>query len=127
MAFPLTPMIDMVFLLLIFFMLTTKITKEKLKLDVKLPIASAAKTPDDWKGREIINIDSEGALFIGERPTDIPGLKAHLLRRIKDQPGLRIYVRADKTTHLKEIRRIMQTCAEAGAIEVIFGTYRSSR
>ena len=51
-SFQITPMIDMTFLLLIFFMVTSKLSKEQVKMDVNLPTASAAKIPDgaeaDW-------------------------------------------------------------------------------
>ena len=123
-SFQLAPMIDMTFLLLIFFMVTTKITKEKKKLDIALPVAAAAKTPEDLSGREIINLDETGQIFIGDKPATDKRLKAYLKQRLIDVPPLRIYVRADARTPAKEIKKIMKMCAEAGAIEVIFGSYR---
>jgi len=123
-SFQLAPMIDMTFLLLIFFMVTTKITKEKKKLDIALPVAAAAKTPEDLSGREIINLDENGQIFIGDKPADDKRLKAYLKQRLIDVPPLRIYVRADARTPAKEIKKIMKMCAEAGAIEVIFGSYK---
>ncbi|MFM7375449.1 MAG: ExbD/TolR family protein, partial [Chthoniobacterales bacterium] len=45
MGFQLAPMIDMTFLLLIFFMVTTKISKEQIKEEIKLPVASSAIIP----------------------------------------------------------------------------------
>ena len=123
-SFQLAPMIDMTFLLLIFFMVTTKITKEKKKLDIALPVAATAKTPDDISGREIINVDDKGRIFIGDRLSTEKQLKAYLKQRLIDVPPLRIYVRADARTPAKEIKKIMRMCAEAGAVEVIFGSYR---
>jgi biopolymer transport protein ExbD len=123
-GFQLAPMIDMTFLLLIFFMVTTKITKEQKKLDIELPIASAAVTPDDLSGREIVNLDGEGQVFIGDRPATMKQLKAHMKQRLIDEPPLKIYVRADAKTPAKTVKEIMKACAEAGAIEVIFGSHR---
>ncbi|MEM6821443.1 MAG: biopolymer transporter ExbD [Verrucomicrobiota bacterium] len=123
-SFQLAPMIDMTFLLLIFFMVTTKITKEKKKLDIDLPVASAALTPDDLSGREIINLDGSGQIFIGDEMASEKKLKAYLKQRLIDFPPLRIYVRADAKTPAKSIKKIMKMCAEAGAIEVIFGSYK---
>jgi biopolymer transport protein ExbD len=121
-GFQLAPMIDMTFLLLIFFMVTTKITKEKKKIDIDLPTASAALTPEDLSGRDIINVDGEGVIYIGDKPTDLPSLKAYLKQRLIDYPPLRIYVRADSDTPAREIKTIMKACADAGAVEVIFGS-----
>lgn len=117
-------MIDMTFLLLVFFMVTTKISKEKIKVDVKLPIASNAVVPSDLTNRDIISLDNDGNLFIGDRATDKAGLKAHLKQRFKDYPPLRLYVRADQKTPGKKIKEIMRMAAEAGAVNVIFGSYQ---
>lgn len=124
MSFQLAPMIDMTFLLLIFFMVTTKITKEKKKLEIHLPVASAAVSPDDLEGRDILNLDAEGRIYVGDRAVGVRELKAHLRQRLIDVPPLRIYVRADAETPAKEIKTVMRACAEAGAVEVIFGSVK---
>lgn len=123
-GFQLAPMIDMTFLLLIFFMVTTKISKEQVKIDIKLPIASNARIPNDLSDRDIISIDPQGGYFIGQRPADKKELTAHLKERFKNTPPLRLYVRADKNTPGKQIKELMKIASEAGAINVIFGTYQ---
>jgi biopolymer transport protein ExbD len=123
-GFQLAPMIDMTFLLLVFFMVTTKITRDQMKMIIALPVAFAAKQPDDLSGRDIINVDAEGQIFAGERPLSSAQLKTYLKQRLIDVPPLRIYVRADANTDVKIIKQIMGACAEAGAIEVIFGSHR---
>jgi len=123
-SFQLAPMIDMTFLLLIFFMVTTKITKEKKKLEINLPVATAAVTPEDLSGRDILNLDDKGRIYVGDRQMEMKELKAYLRQRLIDVPPLRIYVRADATTPAKEIKSVMRACAEAGAIEVIFGSLK---
>lgn len=123
-GFPLTPMIDMTFLLLIFFMVTQKITEQQINMEVKLPVAASARTPDDISDRELVNLQADGSIFVGERKLSLHGLRTHLKQRLAKQPPLRIYVRADAGTDSTEIKRIMRACAEAGAIEVIFGTHK---
>ncbi len=122
-SFQLTPMIDMTFLLLIFFMVTTKMSKEKVKMDVSLPTASAAVLPEDLSNRDIINIDGKGVYYIGDRPVPKEELAAYLKERFKFAPPLRIYLRADKNTPTKTIREFMKMATEAGAANVIFGSY----
>ena len=123
-GFQLAPMIDMTFLLLIFFMVTTKISKEQVKVDIKLPIASNARIPNDLSDRDIISIDPKGNYFIGQRAADKKELAAHLKERFKNFPPLRLYVRADKNTPGKQVKELMKLASEAGAINVIFGTYQ---
>ena len=123
-GFQLAPMIDMTFLLLIFFMVTTKISKEQVKLEIKLPTAANATIPSDLSNRDIISIDGEGVYYIGQRKADKKELTAHLKERFKVTPPLRIYVRADKNTPGKQIKELMRIASEAGAVNVIFGTYQ---
>ena len=123
-GFMLAPMIDMTFLLLIFFMVTTKITKEQLKLEIRLPTASNAVFPDNLADRDIINIDGEGVYYIGNNPVGKEELKAYLDRRFRDFPPLRLYVRADQATPGRQIKELMRLASEAGAVDVIFGSYQ---
>jgi biopolymer transport protein ExbD len=123
-GFQLAPMIDMTFLLLIFFMVTTKISKDQVKVDIKLPTAANATIPSDLSNRDIISIDGTGAYYIGQIPATKKELTAHLKERFKVTPPLRLYVRADKNTPGKQIKELMRIAAEAGAVNVIFGTYQ---
>jgi len=124
-GFQIAPMIDITFILLIFFMVTTKLSKEKKNVDVKLPTASAAVLPKDLTGRDIINLDAASQIYIGDKPATLKELRAYLHQRLIDFPPLRLYVRADAQTPAKKIKEIMQACADAGAVEVIFGTIPS--
>lgn len=117
-----TPMIDMTFLLLVFFLVTSKITSEQKKLEIRLPLASAARVPDDASGREIINLDAEGRIYTGDREVDMAGLKAFLKKRLIEHPPLKISVRADARTRAGLIKDVMKAAADAGAIEVVFAT-----
>ena len=124
-GFQLAPMIDMTFLLLIFFMVTTKISKEQIKEEIKLPVASNAIIPPEVSNRDVISIDDKGQYFIGQTPADKKALADHLKQRFKDFPPLRLYIRADKNTPGKKIKEVMKMAADAGALDVIFGSYQS--
>ena len=123
-GFQLAPMIDMTFLLLIFFMVTTKISKEQMKVEIKLPTASNATIPSDLSNRDIISIDGDGNYYIGQKETDKKELAAYLKERFKITPPLRLYVRADRNTPGRQIKELMRIASEAGAVNVIFGTYQ---
>ena len=124
-GFQLAPMIDMTFLLLIFFMVTTKISKEQIKEEIKLPVASNAIIPPEVSNRDVISIDGQGRYFIGQTPADKKALADHLKKRFENFPPLRLYIRADKNTPGKKIKEVMKMAADAGAIDVIFGSYQS--
>lgn len=123
-GFQLAPMIDMTFLLLVFFMVTTKISKEQVKMEIKLPLASNAVIPGNLADRDILSIDAQGQYFVGQNPMTKKELTAYIKERFKNFPPLRLYVRADKNTPGKQIKELMKIASEAGALNVIFGTYQ---
>lgn len=122
-GFNITPMIDLTFLLLIFFMVTSKLSKEQKKMDISLPAAVSAVQPDDLSNRDIINLDGKGVLYLADRAMTDEQMKSYLEGRFRSNPPLKIYLRADRDTPGKRIREIMKLASEAGAISVIFGTY----
>jgi biopolymer transport protein ExbD len=124
-GFQIAPMIDITFILLIFFMVTTKLSKEKKNVEVKLPTASAAVLPKDVSGRDIINLDGAGQIYVGDKASSLKELRTYLRQRLIEYPPLRLYVRADSQTPARKIKEIMQACADAGAVEVIFGAYNN--
>lgn len=123
-GFQLAPMIDMTFLLLVFFMVTTKISKEQIKVDIRLPVASNAIIPKEVSNRDIISIDGAGEYWIGQRMVDKKELTSYLKQRFIDYPPLKIYVRADSETPGRKIKEFMKIASEAGAINIIFGTHQ---
>lgn len=123
-SFQITPMIDMTFLLLIFFMVTTRLSEEQRRMEIRLPVASAAVKPADLSDRDIINIDAEGRFFVGERRLTREELETYLRARLRAHPPLRLYVRADRDMPYEQTRELMRMAAEAGALDVIFGTLR---
>jgi len=121
-SFQITPMIDMTFLLLIFFMVTQKITEQELNVPVELPVALSAVPPERTE-RDVINIDGEGNYYIGDTPASQEEVLAHLRIKFEDFPPLQIYLRADKDTPTKKIREFVEMATEVGAIDLIFGVY----
>lgn len=122
-SFQITPMIDMTFLLLIFFMVTSRLSDQKVNVPVDLPVAVSA-VPAGKIARDIVNIDGEGRTYIGNRPATREELTAHLRARFRDFPPLQVYLRADKNTPAKEVREVIDLAGQAGALDVILGTYQ---
>lgn len=118
------PMIDVVMLLLFFFMLTGKLMQGQKMRTLDLPRATSAVIPKDVSGRDILNVDGEGRIFAGEQEMDLKELKAYLKQRLIDYPPLKIYVRADARTPAKQIKKIMEAAAEGGAVEVIIASHQ---
>jgi biopolymer transport protein ExbD len=132
----LVPLIDCVFLLLIFFMCAATMSKVDAPTSVKLPIASNAAEQKDPSRRGTVNVvpvgslTPNGELATEERPFMVFGklvneeeLTKAMEERLKSEPALRLYLRADRNVKFAVVRRAMGACAAAGVSDVIFATY----
>lgn len=126
-GFQIAPMIDITWILIIFFMVTTQLVESDFDVAVDLPLASAAVVPKDMQGRVIVNVDAAGTYFLGNEPVDLAGLTNHLKRRMIEFPPLKVYLRADAKTPALKTKEFYRACAEAGAIEVVLGTFNEPR
>lgn len=119
-----SPMIDMVFLLLIFFIVASQIVKID-KVPIEIPAAAYAKVPEDETGRYMITVNREGEMFVGaaSEQVDIDQLKDQIAAELELDEDLQILIRADRKTRAKENEKIMEACAEVGATDMIFAAF----
>lgn len=111
----LTPMIDVVFLLMIFFLVASKLEEDDRAIDVVLPQASAAKPLTSRPREFIINIDRAGNTFAGARPVNADTLVGLLRQAAADNPGRqKVTVRADENVAHKHVVAVMDACVQAG-------------
>lgn len=128
-ALDMSPMIDMVFLLLIFFVVNSSQAIVKQDSDVKPPIASYGKKQEDKNGRIVVNVYQDGS-FKTERglPLETDDDIFELVKKAKEENDLRSYksklhLRGDKNAVFKHSRKIIAISAKAGVDQVMFATY----
>jgi biopolymer transport protein ExbD len=111
----LTPMIDMVFLLLIFFLVATRFEEEERSLDVNLPQASEAM-PVSARPRELfVNVDVQGRYFLGARQVNAQELESQLRQAATNNPGRQtVVIRADRHCHWQSVVNVVNLCLKAG-------------
>ena len=111
----LTPMIDVVFLLMIFFLVASKLEEADRIIDVVLPKASAAKPLTVQPTEFIVNIDRDGKYFAGARPVTLAELSTLLVQAVANNPGRQqVIVRADENTLHRFVVGAMNACVQAG-------------
>ena len=111
----LTPMIDIVFLLMIFFLVASKLDEDDRSLDVVLPQAAAAKPLTSQPREFVINIDRAGTVYAGVQPVNLEELKRLLVQSVADNPGRQtVILRADEETAHKHVVAVMDACVLAG-------------
>ena len=109
------PLIDMVFLLLIFFVVTTSFVKET-GIEVQRPVASTAEVEE--KGNILIGVDADGNVFMDRKGIDIRSVRAYVERFLAENPEGGVVVVADKLSRTGTVVRIMDQCRLAGAANV---------
>jgi len=112
--FNLTPMIDMVFLLLIFFLVSSEFAKDDAKeMPVDLPSASSA-LPMTAKPKVIyINVTSTGQFVVDEQLLSSKELESVLARAVRDNPlGQSAIIRADKQVAYQHVMGAMDACVK---------------
>jgi len=125
----LTPILDMVFQLITFFMLVINFKSASMDLTLKLPVVGSAR-PVDMKGQEellILNINSLGKLNVYGVEKDIDSYiageaQASLIEARRDNPDLKpgdelptsVVIRADKGTPFKLLNRVIKACQDNG-------------
>jgi biopolymer transport protein ExbD len=118
------PLIDMVFLLLIFFMVTTSFVKET-GIDVQRPTASTAALKE--KGNILIGVDSKGRVFLEKKQIDIRSVRAHIERCLAENPEGAIVIVADKASHTGVVIRVMDQCKLARAKNISIAASKSEK
>ncbi len=114
-------MIDVVFLLIAFFMtITSEITEENIKIEV--PVAVEAQVPEERGIRQTISIDESGNIFFGARQMAPDELVEAIRFAIETSPEILVYVRADARTPHRYVQEVMQATTQAGLTDLIFAT-----
>jgi biopolymer transport protein ExbD len=122
----LTPLIDVVFLLLIFFMVSTTFDRNA-RLKVSLPEASA-KMQQQQDTPIVLTIDAKGKYFINDRQvvnTSLETLKAALQKTVGDDKEQSLVLRADGNTPHQYVVRAMDAAAQIGLTHLSIATVES--
>ena len=114
-ALSLTPLIDVVFLLLVFFLVTTRFAQEDYELAVVLPAASEAQ-PLIVEPKELfVNIDQQGAYVVDGRVMTRDEVEELLLQAVANNPvNQSVVIRADKRVEFDYVVSIMNLCNRTG-------------
>jgi biopolymer transport protein ExbD len=117
-----TPFVDVMLVLLIIFMVSIPAATVSIKLD--LPPAIPPPPGTIVKEPVLVNIQQGGALYIGERPTNLDGLPSDLaaVLRVEDPTTApteqRVYIRADRTVRYGDFMAVMNTLQGNGFYQV---------
>lgn len=124
--FQMAPMIDMVFLLLVFFMTVSTLAQEE-RVPVELAESSEAEVPEDSRHRGVLTatLEEDGIVWWhGLRALERDHMGGLIEHWVKTEPELRLQLRVAEDIPFNEVRQVLQKAAEAGAVRVVYSTFQ---
>jgi biopolymer transport protein ExbD len=118
----LAPLVDVLLLLLIFFLMTWNAARNEMELDVKVPKASAAKEKSAPIGDVIVNVKADGNVVVNRRALSGPDLTTMLKGLVQLNADQAVVIRGDEAGAYKNIVNVLNICSEAGVTNVAFAT-----
>ena len=115
------PLVDMVFLLLIFFVVTTSFVKET-GIDVQRSTAATAEVKE--RGNILLGVNAEGDIYLEGKRIDVRAVRAHIERALAEDPEAGVVIVADKDSNTGVVVQAMDQCRLAGARNVSLAAKR---
>ena len=118
----LAPLVDVLLLLLIFFLLTWNAARNENELDVKVPKASSAKEKSAPIGDVVVNVRADGNVIVNRRTLTTAELTDLLKSLVQLNSEQAVIIRGDEAGAYKNIIGVLNICTEAGITNVAFAT-----
>ena len=109
-----TSLIDCVFLLLIFFLVSSQMKKVEKELPIVLPQASAVRQVKEMPDMTTVSVDKFGELYVNSQPVGAEGLRAKLREAAREHPDMRIRISGDVYAPFRSIVQVLDTCQGEG-------------
>ena len=120
----LTPMLDVVFIMLIFFIVTSSFIKES-GIEVNRPQADTASSQE--KGNILIAVTADGQVWLDKQVVDVRSVRAHVERMRQEQPEGMVVVQADQDARTGLVVQVMDQARLAGVQDVVLAASMESR
>ena len=109
-ALALTSMLDVIFLLLCFFVTVSVFSQWESEISIKLPSAKTSEEPERLPGEIIVNLDKKGVVKVNGADMDLATLQSRLKRLSTFYPGQPVIIRADKETRYDDLVKVIDAC-----------------
>jgi biopolymer transport protein ExbD len=116
------PMVDILFNLLVFFLLATSLKIAEREMQVALPFSRAAGPISTAMREIVINVGPDGQIIVGGKPMAPEDLGEMVKSAVANNPDQKISVRGDRTTAYANVVRVLDICKASGAQEPYLDT-----
>ncbi len=115
----LTPMLDVVFIMLIFFIVTTSFVKES-GIEIDRPTARSADRQE--KGNVLVAISPEGEIWVDRRPVDLLAVGPLVERRLAESAGAVVIIQSDRKAPVGRLVQVMDQIRLVGVSNIALAT-----
>ena len=121
-AFNMTPMIDVVFLLVIFFLVSSHLARQETQAALELPAMATALDDEETSATRVtLNVLPSGETLLGAEPVDAAAITRRLAaERGRHIDSLEVRIRADRGVPYGAVEPVLAACAKAGVWDVKF-------
>ncbi|HZC36994.1 MAG TPA: biopolymer transporter ExbD [Chthoniobacterales bacterium] len=121
-GFMIAPMVDILLVVLVFFIVTWNFALAENELDVRVPSATKANEPQPYVGQVVINVKSNGSIVVNRQSKTGPELLDQLKKLAQLYPDQAVIVRGDEAVDYKHIVEVLDICRQADIWNVAFAT-----
>ena len=121
-GFQIAPMVDILLVLLVFFIVTWSFARKEMELDVKVPTAESAAESRSVMNQTVLNVKSDGTVVWNRKPIALGELQVKLKQLSGLFPDYAIILRGDERASYKAIVNVLDVCREANIWNVAFAT-----
>lgn len=111
-----TPLLDLAFVLLIIFVITTPLLEQALPL--KLPQGGRPDKPVDKRDIRTVEVSPQGTFVLDRRRVSLTQLETELIRDYRANPNLVVYLRGDESSRWKDMAAVLDVCQKHGITRV---------
>jgi biopolymer transport protein ExbD len=115
-----TPLLDLAFVLLIIFVITTPLLEQG--IDLKLPQGGRPDRPLEKSDIKTVEVSPQGRYLMGGRPVTLDQIEQELVRSFRANPNTVVYVRADGDGPYKQVAAVLERCERNGITRISLRT-----
>src|SRR4051812_31840446 len=121
-GFQIAPMVDILLVLLCFFIVTWSFARKEMELDVKVPSAQSAKDSNPVVNQTVLNVKADGTVVWNRKQVPLDELRTRLKELAGLFPDYAIILRGDFRTSYQDIVKVLDVCRDANIWNVAFAT-----
>jgi biopolymer transport protein ExbD len=119
-GFQIAPMVDILLVLLCFFIITWNFARKEMELDVKVPAAQSGQEGASAVNQTVLNVKRDGTIVWNRKTVPIAELRSRLGELARIYPDYAIILRGDESGPYRNIVNVLDVCRDAGIWNVAF-------